>query len=472
MMIVLMLRQFSVFVMWWNSMWLFVMIFLVLLYWFELCCGQLQYRQFGGSIVCMFVFYSIVCVVSLICENRCLELQFGKQNIVFELMVVDFGLWMIGMILLFLMFSSVCVVFFGRLFGIFLLMKWIICLIIGGLLVVVGGCCVCFVMIFFSMLFVKCCILQLMFIIMLCVMLIVCGLVVFRKNMFVVLLVLNFFLFILCNRLCMFIVMLLKLIFIGYGVVYLWYIVQWLVMLLNLFQCLIDMLWCVCFLYRNVLIKSDVVRILLCGLYSRFVCGMWVVYIGLYLLQCRQFFIELVIVLMLDCCMISDLQFISLKFGVYVLCRLVLLSSLFLLKWLFGLMCCLYVWNLVILLLVRNLSFVMLILCLLEIMLLSECVSVMMWVIDVCVFCSILQLLELIGMLVWMLLLFVCMCSVMNMWLCSMCLWIVCVLLRICLNVLLLKIVCSFVWIFCFYEMWIVWFCVMWNMVVFGCLFV
>ncbi len=138
------------------------------------------------------------------------------------------------------------------------------------------------------------------------VMLMVCGLVAFRKNIAAAVPGLNFFWPILRSRLRMFIDTSPKSILTGHGVTHLWQTVQWSATSENSSQCLIDTPRRVCSSYRKASISSEVARILLRGLYSRLARGTWVAHTGLHLPQRRQSLTLSAIAPMSLCCMISD----------------------------------------------------------------------------------------------------------------------------------------------------------------------
>src|SRR5476651_1346638 len=134
----------------------------------------------------------------------------------------------------------------------------------------------------------------------------VAGSVALRKNIDAALPGLKLFLSILRSRLRMFIDTSPKSILTGQGVTHLWHTVQWSATSSNSSQCLIEMPRRVCSSYRKASISDDVARIFSRGEYSRFARGTWVAHTGLHLPQRRQSLMASEIVLMSDCCMISD----------------------------------------------------------------------------------------------------------------------------------------------------------------------
>ncbi|MNY31742.1 hypothetical protein D3C86_1659170 [compost metagenome] len=139
------------------------------------------------------------------------------------------------------MSSSARAVFFGRLPGIFLLMKWITCSLMGAGPSVAGGAPVCFFARPRSRSLAMRCALKPMPTMPARTALMVCGLVAFRKNIAAALPGRKLFWPILRSRLRMFIDTSPKSIFTGHGVRHLWHTVQWSATSSNSSQCLMLM---------------------------------------------------------------------------------------------------------------------------------------------------------------------------------------------------------------------------------------
>src|SRR5580698_7425350 len=92
----------------------------------------------------------------------------------------------------------------------------------------------------------------------------------------------------------------------GQGDSHLWQTVQWSATSDSSSQCRMETPRRVCSSYKNASISRDVARILSRGEYSRLARGTWVAQTGLHFPQRRQSLMASEIVLMSECCMISD----------------------------------------------------------------------------------------------------------------------------------------------------------------------
>src|SRR4051812_9760350 len=220
------------------------------------------------------------------------------------------------------MSSKARAVFFGRPPGSFLLMKWMTCsFIFGGPPSVEGGRVTCLRARPRRKSFARRCTLKPTSTIAVRTNLIVSGFVALSMNIAAALAGRKLFCPILRSRLRMFIDTSPKSMFTGHGDAHLWHTVQWSDTSSNCSQCLIETPRRVCSSYRKASTRSEVARILLRGLYSRFERGTCVAHTGLHLPQRRQSLIELLIAPMSDCCMISDSWPMRPNEGVYAFVR-------------------------------------------------------------------------------------------------------------------------------------------------------
>src|SRR5256714_1471130 len=214
------------------------------------------------------------------------------------------------------MSSSARAVFFGRLPGSFLLMKWITCCLTGADPTVDGGAATCLFASPRSRLLAARWARKPTSTIAPRSSLMVSGLVAFSISIAILLPGRKLFLPILRSRLRMFIDTSPKSIFTGHGDSHLWHTVQWSATSSNSSQCLIDTPRRVCSSYRKASTSSEVARLLLRALYSRLARGTCVAHAGLHLPQRRQSLILFEIAPPSLCCRINDSCPSRLKLGV------------------------------------------------------------------------------------------------------------------------------------------------------------
>ena len=157
-------------------------------------------------------------------------------------------------------------VFLGRLPGIFLLMKWMTCCLIGAVPTVAGGALVCLRATTRNTSLAKRCSFMPTSTMALRANLMVSGLVALSINIAAALPGLNVFCPILRKRLRMFIVTSPKSILTGHGERHLWQTVQWSATSSNSCQCLMDTPRRVCSSYKKASTNNEVAKILLRGL--------------------------------------------------------------------------------------------------------------------------------------------------------------------------------------------------------------